>query len=254
MPQYPSDTTAVRRSMGGAKVSVGGTDLRIYTTHLSNGVGAEAVERRQRQARAVVDKLPGSLIATPMLVTGDLNVRPDDAIRPWFAAAGWTDTWTQVNPNTGAGAVTHPGDGDDARIDYVYATPVVDVSSAHTVSTNASDHLPVVADLVVRGTAVVKTGAVLAGANQRAGWAQVAVDTGGSARLRVCDNMADGWGVRAYVYGRAAGPLVVTGADGAYADGCGAFTTGTGTVTSPLVTVCLYRGGEEKDCRQLEVT
>ncbi|MFE3591140.1 hypothetical protein ACFXOY_26930 [Streptomyces niveus] len=99
--------------------------------------------------------------------------------------------------------VTHPGSGDDARIDYVYGSGALDVSEARTRTTTAS---------------------------------------------------ADGWGVRAYVYGKAGGPLVVTGQDGAYADGCRTFDAASGTATSPVVKVCLYKAGEEKDCRQRTIT
>jgi hypothetical protein len=182
-------------------------------------------------------------MSTPMLFTGDLNVRPDNEIRPWFAEAGWIDQWTQVNDNIGGSAVTHPGSGDDARIDYVYGTAAFDVTSARTIPTEASDHLPVVADLVVRDGTVTGTGAVLAGAEGQAGWAHAAVSGDGSATLSVCDNKADGWGVRAYLDG----DTVATGADGAYADSCGAFTT---TAGSPSVRVCLYQAGVEKDCRE----
>ncbi|WP_162793780.1 endonuclease/exonuclease/phosphatase family protein [Streptomyces paludis] len=255
LPQYPANTTAVLRSLGGARLDVDGTAVRVYTTHLSAGVGTEATERRNRQARAVIDKLPSALMTSPMLLTGDLNVRPDDGIRPWFAAADWIDSWTRVNVNTGASAVTHPGDGlDDSRIDYVYSTPAFDVDGAHTVSTNASDHLPVVTDLTVRSTAVTRTGTVLAGADSDAGWAHLAVQGDGAATLRVCDNKADGWGVRAYVSRTSGGAEVLTGADGAYADRCGTFTTAAGAVTSPVVKVCLYKSGVEKDCRQRQLS
>jgi endonuclease/exonuclease/phosphatase family metal-dependent hydrolase len=246
LPQYPADSDAVLRSLGGARVMVGGADLRIYTTHLSSGVGAEATERRNRQARDVIDTLPPELMTTPMLLTGDLNVRPDDVIRPWFAEAGWIDAWTQVNANIGGDAVTHPGSGDDARIDYVYGTAAFEVAGARTVATEASDHLPVVADLVIRdGGAVAATGTVLAGADGRAGWAHAAELGDGSGVVSVCDNKADGWGVRAYLGGASA----ATGADPAYADPCGVFTVPAG---SPSVRVCLYQAGVEKDCRETD--
>ncbi|MFJ2178691.1 endonuclease/exonuclease/phosphatase family protein [Streptomyces sp. NPDC087851] len=255
LPQYPSGTTAVLRSLGGARLDVNGTDVRVYTTHLSAGVGTEATERRNRQARAVIDKVSGALMTTPMLLTGDLNVRPDNQIRPWFAAAEWIDSWTRVNANTGSGAVTHPGDGlDDSRIDYIYTTPAFDVGGARTVTTNASDHRPVIADLTVRAAPVTRTGSVLAGADSLAGWAHLATQGDGGATLRVCDNKADGWGVRAYVYRTSGGAQVLTGADGAYADQCTTFATAAGAVTSPVVKVCLYQAGVEKDCRQRQLT
>ncbi|EST23627.1 hypothetical protein M877_26660 [Streptomyces niveus NCIMB 11891] len=251
----PNDSSgAVDRSMGGVNIGVGGTAVRVYSTHLSAGDGAAAVARREAQARYVLGKLPADKMTTPMLFTGDLNVRPDAAIRSWIAGAGWLDTWTQLNASTGAAVVTHPGSGDDARIDYVYGSGALDVSEARTRTTTASDHRPVVIRVTVHSPSVARSGAVLAGADSLAGSAHVAVYSDAAAKLRVCDNKADGWGVRAYVYGKAGGPLVVTGQDGAYADGCGMFDAAPGTATSPVVKVCLYKGGEEKDCRQKTIT
>ncbi|WP_461033682.1 endonuclease/exonuclease/phosphatase family protein [Streptomyces mayteni] len=250
LPQYPADTTAVRRSLGGVRIDVGGTDVRVYTTHLSAGVGAEATERRARQARAVVDRVSSAAtMRTPALLTGDLNVRPGDAIRPWFAEPGWLDAWTQLNPNTGAATVTLPGNGDDARIDYVYATPALDVTAARTVTTSASDHRPVVVDLAVHEPALATTGTVLAGADRNAGWANVTAYADAGLRLRVCDNRADGWGVRAYVDGTS-----VTVADPAFADRCAAVDAPAGTASSPVVRVCLYQAGVERECREARAT
>lgn len=83
----PNDSSgAVDRSMGGVNIGVGGTAVRVYSTHLSAGDGAAAVARREAQARYVLGKLPADKMSTPMLFTGDLNVRPDAAIRSWIAA------------------------------------------------------------------------------------------------------------------------------------------------------------------------
>ncbi|MDT0318240.1 endonuclease/exonuclease/phosphatase family protein [Streptomyces millisiae] len=255
LPQYPADTTAVRRSLGGVRIDVGGTDVRVYTTHLSSGVGAEATERRNRQAREVVDRVSSSAtMRTPMLLTGDLNARPDNEIRPWFAAPGWLDAWTQLNPNTGAGTVTLPGNGDDARIDYVYATPSFDVTAARTVTTSASDHRPVVVDVAVHEPRLATTGTVLAGAGQNAGWANATAYADNSVRLRVCDNLADGWGVRAYVSANSGSTRLLTGNDPAFADRCYTFNAPAGTVSSPVVRVCLYQGTVEKECREVRAT
>ncbi|MFI6347911.1 endonuclease/exonuclease/phosphatase family protein [Streptomyces sp. NPDC050560] len=238
------DSGAVDHSMGGVRIRVGGSDVRVYTAHLSAGEGAAPTARRTAQTGFIADKLPADLMTTPVLFTGDLNFRPGDPLRPVLAATGLYDAWTEVAANTGADVVTHSG-GDDARIDYTYASPGLDVTAAHTVDSGASDHRAVVTDLAVRAAPRAKTGAVLAGAGQRAGWANLAVDAGGAATLRVCDNEADGWGVRAYVTGGTA----FQGADGAFADGCGTFT-GTGVSASPTVRVCLYKAGTEKDCRE----
>lgn len=264
LPPYTSDSpedrdcptggepaSPVRRSMGGVRVDVGGTDVRVYTTHWSPGRTQSKVDRRQAQARETLDTMPASRMTTPMLFTGDHNLKPDGTIRSWIAEAGWYDTWTQLEPNIGGDVVTHPGGSEEARIDYVYASAGFDVDDVHVVQTNASDHLPVVVDLTIRDTRPVQTGSVLAGAKGRAGWAHLSMYENNSAKIRVCDNKPDGWGVRAYLYDDTLSDgLVVTGSDGAYADRCGTFNTRRDTVAAPLLRVCLYKGGEEKDCRE----
>ncbi len=248
------DSGAVDRSLGGARVQIEGTDVRVYTTHLSSGAGAAAVARRRAQAQDAINTMPASLMTSPMVFTGDLNVRPDDEIRFWFANARWVDAWTQLHPNIGSDVVTYPGGDDDARIDYAYGTPVLDVMSAHRVVTTASDHYPVVTDFEIPITRVSKAGVVLAGADQRAGWAHAGRYPNGAATLWVCDNNADGWGVRGYVHDKASGRLVATIADGAYADRCNRVTNASAALGSSfIVKTCLYQAGVTKDCRQREV-
>ncbi|MFI5764002.1 ig-like domain-containing protein [Streptomyces sp. NPDC051563] len=128
------------------------------------------------------------------------------------------------------------------------------MTGAHTVVTSASDHYPAVSDLSVRSPAVAKEGTVMAGPASASGWANLAASANGSATLRVCDNEADGWGVRAYVRDKSSATTVLTGADGAFADGCGTFTAPATSLPSPIVKVCLYRAGEEKNCREPTIT
>jgi hypothetical protein len=97
---------------------------------------------------------------------------------------------------------------------------------------------------------------VLAGADGLAGAAHLALHADDGAALRVCDNQADGWGVRATVHdATGGGDALLTGTDPAYADGCGTFTAPAGTAASGSATVqvCLYQGEAERDCRELTV-
>lgn len=186
-----------------------------------------------------------------MLLTGDFNARPDDPIRAPIAQLDWVDTWTHWNDNVGPSAVTHSG-GDDARIDYVYATPALDVVADRTVATPYSDHRAVIADLRIRSTPPIAVGTVRAGRKGHAGWASLDVFSNRSARLRVCDNRPDGRGVRAWVTsGRT---LLMHAGDGAYATRCAHPIAPPAAITGPVeLTVCLYRGDALKDCRRRPV-
>ncbi len=121
-------------------------------------------------------------------------------------------------------------------------------------SSTASDHKAVVTDLTVRGTAAAKVGTVLAGADSAAGWANTAVYGDGSAKLRVCDNKADGYGVRAYLRAKAGGAVIVQDSDPAFADRCGTITAPAGSLATADVQVCLYAAGVEHDCREQSIS
>jgi len=124
-----------QRGLLEAVVAVDGLRTRVYSTHFQHN---NAVERRL-QADAVRE-----LIGTPddpVLLMGDLNAVPEApelaGLLPAFRDAA-----------AGAGP-TYPAEAPDRRIDYVLVSPWVEVTGAEVLSTPASDHLPVVADLLL---------------------------------------------------------------------------------------------------------
>ena len=140
------------RSALHALVDLDGTPLRITTTHLSGGSPA----RRAEQVAALA-----ALHADPAeagVVVGDFNTGPEApelaALRERFA-----DAWdlAQERDDRAGWRFWHRGHGDtfpargaDRRIDQVWVTPGVEVTSARVLhGEGASDHLPVVVDLVV---------------------------------------------------------------------------------------------------------
>ncbi|PZG14396.1 endonuclease/exonuclease/phosphatase family protein [Nonomuraea aridisoli] len=125
-------TCPVNRSMAGAKLDLGGgSSVTVFTTHLSPGLSATSVARREAQADKVRTYL-GS--RTGVILTGDFNAPPTDALSRRFVSAGWLDT--------GARYADEPTLGD-ARIDYVY-TRGITVTGGDVLPTTLSDHRPIV--------------------------------------------------------------------------------------------------------------
>ena len=83
----------------------------------------------------------------PVVLTGDLNARPDtpeiDAI-----TEDLVDAWTQAGVGNG---YTYPAENPNARLDYVLHSTDVRTCAAAVLCTDASDHLPVTADLALPG-------------------------------------------------------------------------------------------------------
>lgn len=137
LPRAPEDNpTRVTRGMVGAKLDVSGTEVRIYSTQLTNGVGAASKESRRLQVDFILGKI--GAIGGPVLLTGDLNAEdepPLDKIR----ANGFADTAAGAGP-------TSPANDPSVRIDYVFAK-VLAATGARVPAGGGSDHLPVVVDL-----------------------------------------------------------------------------------------------------------
>ena len=79
------------------------------------------------------------------MIGADLNAFPED---PGPAAVGrWaTDCWATVGEGTGA---TFPALEPTARIDYLFVGPTIRPLRAWTVTSTASDHLMVVAEVAL---------------------------------------------------------------------------------------------------------
>ncbi len=129
-------TCPVNRSMAGVKLDLGGgAQVRVFTTHLSPGLSATSVSRREAQAAKVLGYFG---TRTGVILTGDFNAPPTDALSKRFVSAGWTDT--------GARYANKPTHGD-ARIDYVY-TRGITTTSGSVLSSTLSDHRPLVMRMV----------------------------------------------------------------------------------------------------------
>ena len=123
-----------------AQAGRSGRRLWAISTHL----GLSPAERGAH-VRELTDLCTG-LAGAPIVIGGDLNATPDERAPAWLGDRYW-DTWLMAG--TGEGA-TFPAEDPTARIDYVFASTGLTVEAAAVgKAPDASDHLPVIAELVI---------------------------------------------------------------------------------------------------------
>ena len=132
-----------------------GKEFIALNTHFDH----RGEEARTESARLIVERfeadeaIPGDL---PVVITGDFNATPESEVYETLAGA-LTDTRTAVETPLGPEGTfsTFTADGQtNRRIDYIFVNDGFDVARAGTLSPHwngrhASDHFPVVADVVV---------------------------------------------------------------------------------------------------------
>lgn len=126
------------RSAQRVLIELDGGALWVINTHLSY----ESAGDRATQARAVRDLVADEMGTT--VIAGDFNADND---APELATlADLRDAWTECGRGSGC---THPSHRPSKRLDHVLCSSGVIPSSAHVVATDASDHLPLVVDLLI---------------------------------------------------------------------------------------------------------
>ena len=119
-----------------AVVNVRGIHVNVYNTHLGLDV-----EGRTAQAQEIVDL--ASQHEGPAVLMGDFNARPDSAEVGIFLNSGlFADTFEGIDD-----AYTFPVLNPSYTIDYILASPDVDSAGQRVIRTEASDHLPIAAEL-----------------------------------------------------------------------------------------------------------
>jgi endonuclease/exonuclease/phosphatase family metal-dependent hydrolase len=136
LPMYPGQE---QRGLLEATIKVHGNTVVVADTHLTHNNNAE----RQEQADKVVEVLGER--RHPTVLTGDLNATPD-APEIQTLTAVWDDAWTEVGEGPG---YTYDTANPTKRIDYVLHSHTVRAKAAEVITTDASDHLPVLAVLDV---------------------------------------------------------------------------------------------------------
>jgi len=123
-----------------AVVDVGGRRVHVFNTHLDYRADP-GVRRTQagEMARAL------ARVSEPLIVFGDFNASPDaPELAPVFERL--RDAW----PRDSGNGYTYPADVPAKRIDYVLTSRDFRIVGARVPQSDASDHRPVVVDLVLR--------------------------------------------------------------------------------------------------------
>ncbi|MBL0387590.1 endonuclease/exonuclease/phosphatase family protein [Tumebacillus sp. ITR2] len=113
-----------------ATLQVRGEPVRVMVTHLGLLQGerardVEALDKRLREEE------------TPLLVLGDFNTDLTSVeLKPWLA---------NLHPTTPERIETFPGSGE--QIDYVLTSKQFKATKSYTVTSSASDHVPLVSEL-----------------------------------------------------------------------------------------------------------
>jgi endonuclease/exonuclease/phosphatase family metal-dependent hydrolase len=123
-----------------ATIEINAAVVRVFNTHLDYRADPGVRKQQVTEMLAYI----GS-VSAPTLVLGDLNANPDaPELRPLFERL--RDTWQ----NAADPGLTYPADKPVKRIDYVLASGHFRVRSASVPVTEASDHRPVLVDLLLR--------------------------------------------------------------------------------------------------------
>ena len=122
-----------------ARIDVGGTAVRVFNTHLDYRSDPRVRQQQVSEMLRYIGDASG-----PTLLFGDLNA-PPDAPEIQRLLAKLTDAW----PASAGPGLTDPADEPRKRIDYVLVSKQFRVSSASVPVTLASDHRPVLVDLVL---------------------------------------------------------------------------------------------------------
>jgi endonuclease/exonuclease/phosphatase family metal-dependent hydrolase len=140
--------TLLPRPLGGeqrglleGQIKVQGIPVRVFNTHLQHDSQAERLAQvgRIRQVLATANE--------SVVLLGDLNATPATP-----EIAGLTDLLVDAWVTAGVGdGFTFDAATPHARIDYVMSSGNVVARTAAVVTTDAADHLPVVADLALPG-------------------------------------------------------------------------------------------------------
>ncbi|GAA2077980.1 endonuclease/exonuclease/phosphatase family protein [Actinomadura alba] len=141
--QVPNPVPTPAPGFAEAVVKVKGVRVHVYVTHLDYR-SDPAVRRAQVADTRQVMAQDGP--AARQLLLGDFNAGPAaPELAPLWG--GLTDAWSAVHGS--GGGLSYPAGTPVSRIDYVTASPGVQVGGAEVVDTKASDHRPVVADVVI---------------------------------------------------------------------------------------------------------
>jgi endonuclease/exonuclease/phosphatase family metal-dependent hydrolase len=136
---YESNTTEVR-GMLRAVVRVGDEPITFFATHLDHLEGPDHV--RMEQVTEALHLWGG---APRAVLLGDLNAEGNAPELQGIYHAGFLDVLAATGQD---GAFTYWDPVPTRQLDFIFLTPDLSLASAWVVPSRASDHLPVVAEVV----------------------------------------------------------------------------------------------------------
>ncbi len=116
--------------------------VHFFNTHLDYRPDPAVRQTQVMEMIEIMEQAEG-----PVVLAGDLNARPGSTeLDPLFVML--PDAWDARGE--GEPGYTFPADAPDRRIDYILHSPHFEVVDVFVVMSQASDHLAVVADLVLK--------------------------------------------------------------------------------------------------------
>lgn len=132
-----------QRGLSETVINVNGHHLNFYNTHLALTAAERTIQ--VQEIIEITSKTEG-----PKVIMGDLNARPDSLeMQPLFAH--YKDSFADQND-----AYTIPSENPTRRIDYIFTSNEIQTANAEVISTIASDHLPIVAEITLDPTVFKK--------------------------------------------------------------------------------------------------
>lgn len=144
---YPVNPTE-QRGLLETVINVRGNYVHFYNTHLDN----KRAEQRDLQIREILD-IAKQKEGTSIFV-GDFNATPESS-EILKMTADYKDVFAELGQNDD---FTIPVDKPDRRIDYIFTSEDVKIRTGEVINTNASDHLPITAELVLKKKSLFNNG------------------------------------------------------------------------------------------------
>jgi endonuclease/exonuclease/phosphatase family metal-dependent hydrolase len=134
------DSKGEQRGVVSARIDIHGKEVNFLVTHLS--LNRSIRDTQLQQIRKYI-----GLLEDEVILVGDFNSTPEAGeimymereLKEAAKELGKEDLYTFVGR-----------DGTRERIDYIFLSPEIAVSDVYTIETDASDHLPLVADIGIK--------------------------------------------------------------------------------------------------------
>lgn len=134
------DSAGEQRGILSAKIDVNGKQVNFVVTHLS--LNKHVRNKQIQQLKSYLD-----LLEEEVILVGDFNATPDQE-EIMFIERYLKDAVKEIGKEEIYTFVKRDGTG--VRIDYIFLSPGMAIGDVYTIESRASDHLPLLADVIIR--------------------------------------------------------------------------------------------------------